>query len=169
MHTQPNSGESEEFARLDGAILGLLVDPHDQRPWAEAEIVRIIGTTHSSIPDAVARLHQAGLVHRWERFVSATRAAVRFDDITQSEDLHTRDDRHLEERILELLLTPASRTRNPLSEKEMRRALGIQSKRTKLALLDALCRLQGSGLVDRKGGLAFATEAAARFDQIMTL
>jgi len=29
MHTQTNPGESEEFARLDGAILGLLVTPYN--------------------------------------------------------------------------------------------------------------------------------------------
>jgi hypothetical protein len=40
MHVLTNPKESEEFARLDGVILGRLVNPHDQRPWSEAELGR---------------------------------------------------------------------------------------------------------------------------------
>jgi hypothetical protein len=167
MHTQPNPGESEEFARLDGAILGLLVNRVEQRPWSEAEIIREVGR-HGNIPDGLDRLHQAGLVHRWDGLVSATRAAVRFYGITQDDDPHTARDRRMEQSVLELLLTPSSRSTAPLSKKEIWRALGAK-KEDRLDLTDALDRLDAAGLVDRVDKLAFASAAAARFDQIMNL
>jgi len=167
MHTQTNPGESEEIARLDGVILGLLIYADTQRPWSDAEVVRAVSVP-GDVPDGLARLYQSGLIHRWTGLLSATRAAVHFQDIKESDDLNTRDDRHLEEAVLDLLLAPCSHTRTALSEREIRRAIGIKSRTTKLALADALNRLDGIGLVDRSGGLARASEAAVRFDQIMT-
>jgi hypothetical protein len=164
MHTQPNSGESEEFARLDGAILGLLVDPDDQRPWAETEVAREIGG-HGNISYAVDRLHHAGLIHRWGGLVSATRAAVRLHDIEHSQEPHTEYERRTERSVMGLLLAPSRNTTAPLSEKEIRHAIGANG----VDLTDALDRLYADGLVDRVDELAFASDAAARFDQIMTL
>jgi hypothetical protein len=167
MHTQPNPGESEEFARLDGAILGLLINRNDQRPWSEAEIVRDISTS-GNVSDGLARLHKVGLIHRWDGLASATQSAVRFYNLTQSGGPLTKDDRRMERSILELLLTPSSRSKTPLSEKEIRRELGV-SKSKQLDLTDALDRLDRAGLVQRSGKLVFASETAARFDYIMNL
>lgn len=167
MHSQPNREESEEFARLDGAILGLLVKHDEQRPWSEAEVIREVGR-QGDIADGLDRLHQAGLVHHWDGLVSATRAAVRFYSITQADDPHTAHDRLMEQSVLELLLTPTSRSTAPLSKKEIWRALRTK-KGDELSLTDALDRLDAAGLVDRVDKLAFASAAAARFDQIMNL
>jgi predicted transcriptional regulator len=164
MHTQTNPGESEEFARLDGAILGLLVTPYNPRPWSEDEIARAI-TLPGDVHDAVKRLHKVGLVHRWHMLVSATAAAVRSEEIAQEPDDNSllAADRRMEGEVLHILL----RTRNvmPMSEKDIRRALRIK-KKDKLGVLDALNRLRTAGLVDRPGGLAVASDAAVRLDAI---
>lgn len=164
MLTQTNPGESEEFARLERAILGLLVTPYNQRPWSEDEIARAI-TLPGDVHEAVERLHKVGLVHRWNRLVSATVAAVRREEITQEHDDNPvlAADRRMEGEILHVLL----QTRNvlPMSEKDIRRALCIK-KKNKLDVIDALDRLDGAGLVDRHGGLAVASGAAVRFDYI---
>lgn len=164
MHTQTNPGESEEFARLERAILGLLVTPYNQRPWSEEEFKRVINLP-GDIREAVERLRQAGLVHRWNRLVSATCAAVRSEEITQEyhDNPVTEEDRRMEGEILHVLL----KTRHvlPMSEKDIRRALRIK-KKDKLAVLDALNRLDGAALIDRPGGLAVASNAAVRYDYI---
>jgi hypothetical protein len=167
MHMQPNQEKSEEFARLDWAILGLLINPSDQRPWSEAEIARDINTP-GDIGDGLARLHKDGLVHRWDRLVSATQSAVRFYNLTQSGCAHNEDSRRMELSILEVLLTPGTRSKAPLSQTEIRRELGTQENE-RLDFIDALSRLDRAGLVDRSDELVFATEAAARFDYITSL
>ncbi len=73
MHDKPSSGS-------DRAILGLLIDEDCQRPWSVAEIEREIG--HDAA-DGIARLHGAGLAHRLDGFVWATRAAVAADQLTR--------------------------------------------------------------------------------------
>jgi hypothetical protein len=164
MHTQTNPGESEEFARLDGAILGLLVTPYNPRPWSEDEVARAIHLP-GDVHEAVKRLHKVGLVHRWNRLVSATAAAVRSEEITQEHDDNpvVAADRHMEGEIMHVLLQ--TRDVMPMSETDIRRALRIK-KKNKLGVLDALNRLTGAGLVDRPGGLAVASNAAVRLDQI---
>jgi hypothetical protein len=58
------------------AVLDLLTDAEVQRPWSIGELKREIGHPVRTA-DAVARLYAAGLVHRLDEFVFATRAAVR--------------------------------------------------------------------------------------------
>jgi hypothetical protein len=167
MHTQTNPGESEEFARLEWAILGLLVTPYQQRPWSEAEIERTISTP-GNVREAVERLRRVGLVHRWGNMVSATCAAVRSEEITQehNDNPMIEEDRRMEGEILYVLM----RTKDvlPMSEKDIRRALRIKKKR-KLAVIDGLDHLDAAGLIDRPGGLAVPTDAAVRFDYIDNL
>jgi hypothetical protein len=164
MHTQTNPGESGEFARLEWAILGLLVTPYNPRPWSEDEIARAI-TLPGDVHDAVKRLHKVGLVHRWHMLVSATAAAVRNDEITQEPDDNSllAADRRMEGEILYILLQ--TRDVLPMSEKDICRALRIK-KKNKLGVLDALNRLAGAGLIERPGGLVRASEAAVRLDAI---
>jgi hypothetical protein len=164
MHEQRSPERSEEFARLDGAILGLLVTPYNQRPWSEDEIARAI-TLPGDIQEAVKRLYKIGLVHRWNRLVSASAAAVRSDEIAQEHDDNPllAADRRMEGEILHVLLQ--TRDVLPVSEKDIRRALRIK-KKDKLDVLDALNRLDRASLVDRPGGLAVASNAAVRLNQI---
>jgi hypothetical protein len=163
MHDQPIQGEHEEFARLDRAILGLLVSEY-RHPWTIDEIEREIGPERIDVPPAIHRLDDAGLLHSWDEFVCPTHAAMRFHEIT--DDADSEFERGWERRILWLLLMPTS-TRNGLSEKELRREL--EGKSNQLAVTDALDRLGGAGLVDRDDVLVAASTAAARFDQIMSL
>jgi predicted transcriptional regulator len=68
------------------------------------------------------------------------------------------DDRN-DAAVLHLLLEPDLRA--PLSIDELTRQIGDE-----LAVVDALARLHGSGLIHRCDTFVFATEAARRFDQL---
>jgi hypothetical protein len=68
---------------VDAVILGtLLLDPDAQRPWALFEIENEIGDP-VAVSDSLGRLARAGLIHRLDRFVFASRAALRADQITR--------------------------------------------------------------------------------------
>jgi hypothetical protein len=77
---QGQSSPAEDDARVEGAILGLLTDHEAQRPWSEDEVAREIGDPLDTT-DAIRRLYAAGLVHRLDGFVFATRAATRSAEI----------------------------------------------------------------------------------------
>lgn len=165
MHKQPNQEQSEELAhaRLEWAVLGLLITPYNQRPWSEAEIARTINQAPGDVHTAVKRLEKIGLAHRWSKMVCATVAAVRSDELTQDcEDNPLRAaDLAMEAKILHVLMQTNGVL--PMSEKDIRRALGVK-KKDALGVLDAINRLDRAGLVDRPGGLVVATAAAVRFD-----
>jgi hypothetical protein len=166
MHAQTNPGESEEFARLDGAILGLLVSTF-RHPWTVDEIECEIGAESINVPPAIHRLDAAGLLHSWDEFVCPTHAAIRCHEIMEPDDADSEFERGWERRILLLLLT--SDAGNGIAEKELRRKLRARGKSNELPVTDALVRLDGTGLVERSGALVLASTAAVRFDQIMTL
>jgi hypothetical protein len=169
MHGERSPGESEEFARIDGAILGLLVNPHEQRPFSEGEVGRDIDPRYEHIAPSLNRLHQAHLIHRWNGMVSATRAAVRFYEIRQAMDPVLDEDRYIEGSILAHLLAQDDGSPQPLTAEQIRRAMGRRKRKHRLAIFDAIQRLDGIGLLDRSGDLAFASVAAVRFDEIMQL
>ncbi|HEV3321409.1 MAG TPA: hypothetical protein VG147_04360 [Solirubrobacteraceae bacterium] len=168
MLDQRSSTESEAHAFLDRAILGLLLDDDKQRPWSEAEIAREI-TAPGHVPASLKRLRTGGLVHRWNDLVTATRSAVRSHEITQSGDPTSAEERHHDKAVLESLLVRASDGQRPLSEDELCEAFGAEETQQKLAITDALNRLDAAGLIERRGGRAIASEVAAYFDRIMTL
>lgn len=62
-------------AETDAFILDLLLDEDWQRPWSEQEIARELEDPVGAA-DCVARLGRAGLVHRLDGFVFASRAAL---------------------------------------------------------------------------------------------
>jgi hypothetical protein len=78
MHEQRTLTPAEEDGQIDGAILGLLISPDSQRPWSVEEIIREIG---DDTTDSLNRLYGAGLIHRLDGFVWATRAALMADEI----------------------------------------------------------------------------------------
>ncbi len=169
MPGQRSSIESEAHAYLDRGVLGLLLDIDRQRPWSEAEIAREISTP-GHIPVSLKRLRTAGLIHRWNDLVTASRPAVRFHEITQcGEDPASADERHHDRAVLESLLVRASDGQRPLSEEEIWEAFGAEETSQTLAIADALNRLDAAGLIERRGGKAIASEVAADFDRIMTL
>ncbi len=67
-------GEDED--RDDAAVLALLLDSDNQRPWSTDKLLREIGD-RVTMADSLARLFAAGLVHRCGEFVFATRPALR--------------------------------------------------------------------------------------------
>jgi hypothetical protein len=73
MHDQPTSVEQDD--RIDGSILAMLLDDDAQRPWTDDEVAREVGHANATL-DSLGRLVAAGLVHRLDGFVFATRAAV---------------------------------------------------------------------------------------------
>ena len=75
MQNQPTVAEDEDTA--DCAVLGILVNS-DQRLWSRDELEREFGR---DLSDSLNRLYGAGLIHRLEGFVWATRAAIKSDEI----------------------------------------------------------------------------------------
>jgi hypothetical protein len=65
-------------------VLDLLVDAEIQRPWSVEEVIREVGSPIAAA-DALEALRAAGLAHRpTDGFVFATRAAVRYHEITEA-------------------------------------------------------------------------------------
>lgn len=64
----------------DIAILDALLDRDAQRPWSLEEIAREIGDAVAA-SDSLARLYRAGMIHRLDGFVFASRAAFGADRI----------------------------------------------------------------------------------------
>ncbi len=75
----PDAAEGE--ASLDWHVLDLLIDRDQQRPWAVQEVIRAHGHEQNAL-DALVRLHGDGLIHRTGDFVFATRAAIRYSQIS---------------------------------------------------------------------------------------
>jgi hypothetical protein len=75
MHQEATTcSPAEDDDRIDGAILGLLID--SPVPWSVLEVEREIGDEIATA-DGLARLARAGLIHRFDGFVFATRTAAR--------------------------------------------------------------------------------------------
>lgn len=65
--------------QAEGAILGLLLNFEAGSIWAVDELVRQLSAPRVEVIDGLTSLEAAGLVHRLEGFVFATRAASSFD------------------------------------------------------------------------------------------
>ena len=78
MHDQDTRTPTEREGLLDSAVLSLLVNEDSHRPWAVEEIEREV---HRDTTDSLWRLQGGGLIHRLDRFVWASRAAVMLDEI----------------------------------------------------------------------------------------
>jgi hypothetical protein len=156
MHRHRTPDEPNEFARLDGAVLGLLVDPDDHRPWSETEIAREISTP-GSVPECLERLRDNGLAHHYCGLVSATHAAVRCYEIDQGHGPRE-EQRSLEDVILALALKR--------SDTEIQDFVVELGGDRRLAILDALDSLRGAGLVDRSDEVVTLSRAARAYSQL---
>ncbi len=67
--------------RAQKGVLGLLLASDSQRPWSVAEIERERGE-HMGPSTRWQAFTLAGLVHRCDEFVFATRAALRMDSLS---------------------------------------------------------------------------------------
>ncbi|MGA8352967.1 MAG: hypothetical protein WB698_02215 [Solirubrobacteraceae bacterium] len=72
--------QQEKDADVDGAVLDALLGRDAQRPWSVDEIARVIRDPVAA-SDSLARLARAGLIHRLDGFVFASRAALAADEI----------------------------------------------------------------------------------------
>jgi hypothetical protein len=79
---QDQAIDSEE-ARMQRAILDVLLDSNPQRPWSIGEFAREFERLGSrvDVEDAVAELHGVGLVNRADQLVFPSRAAVHFKQL----------------------------------------------------------------------------------------
>jgi hypothetical protein len=75
MHDKPTRSVAEQEQTIDRAVLALLLDRDEQRPWSQREVELEIGD-HLDTVDSLARLRAAGLIHRCHEFVFASRAAL---------------------------------------------------------------------------------------------
>jgi len=70
---------AELEAGTDQAIMGLLLDGPGL--WSVDETQREIGGNPLLVEDGLNRLHAAGMVHRLDQFVFATRTATKAADL----------------------------------------------------------------------------------------
>jgi hypothetical protein len=83
MQHQPTPmSEAEKQEHTDGVILEALLDHDAQRPWSVDEVASEIEDPEAA-SDSLGRLLRAGLIHRLDGFVFASRAALRADQIAQ--------------------------------------------------------------------------------------
>jgi hypothetical protein len=168
MYDYRTQAGSEEHAQLDHAVLDLMLDIDRQRPWSEEEIARVISLP-GDVRASLKRLRAAKLIHRWNDLAVASHAAVHFHEITQFGDPASELERHHDKAVLDSLLVRSSEGEGPLTEQQIHDAFGVRKKKRKLAITDALNRLDGAGLIERRGGRAIPSEVARRLDELMTL
>lgn len=163
-----SSSEAEAYDFLDQAVLQLMLDFDRQRPWSEGEIARTISTP-GDIPASLARLRAAGLIHRWSDLATATHATVYFHEITQSLDSTAEGEHHDDSAVLNSLIARANDGEGPLSEQEIGKAFDAGKRKLKARIADALDRLDGARLIERRDGRFIASEVAVYLDRILTL
>ena len=133
-------------ARVQRAILNLILDPDRQRPLSEPEIARAIGHPQQTA-GALEHLYCAGLIHRWNGLLTATHPAVRQHELIHGERSSIEDRDEL--LVLEVLIEQPSE--EPPSEADLERKLAEDDPKRRIDVLDALDRLDRAGLIDRRG------------------
>jgi predicted transcriptional regulator len=167
MLDQVSSLESEAHARLDRAVLALILDT--DWPLSEAEIARAVDVP-GHVPDSLKRLRRAGMIHRWNDLATPSRPAVQFHQIKQSngQDSIGADNGRCESAVLANLLRHATAGEGPLSDERVHHALDARKRKQRARVSDALHRLDAASLIERRGGQSIASEVALYFDHLMT-
>jgi hypothetical protein len=159
-----------EHALLDRAVLNLMLDAERQRPWAEDEIARAVKVP-GDVRDSLRRLRANKLIHRWNDLATAAHAAVRHCEITQGrpENQNDEDERHHDKAVLEGLLVRAADGEGPRTDEQIFEAHAAKEHQQRLAITDALARLEAAGLIQRRAGCSIASEVARSLDELMTV
>jgi hypothetical protein len=76
----PDAEARQGLDKLERAALGLLLDQHPAF-YTLAELALELDMTEVVAEETIAALGRAGLANRWEVFVVASRAAVRFEEL----------------------------------------------------------------------------------------
>lgn len=170
MHTHRTPEGLKEHALLDRAVLNLMLDIERQRPRSEDEIDRALKVP-GDVRESLRRLRACRLIHRWNDLAVAAHAAVRFCEITEGSNPNPgeADERHHEKAVLEGLLVRRADGEGPRSEQEICEAHGARKRKQRLAITDALDRLDAAGLIERRAGRSIASEVALRLDELMTV
>lgn len=170
MHKHRTPERLHEHAQLDRAVLNLMLDPERQRPWAEDEIARALNVP-GDVRESLRRLRSCKLIHRWNDLAVAAHAAVRYCEITHGDPANPNDadERHHDKAVLEGLLVRSAEGEGPRSEQQIFDAHAASKQRHRLAITDALDRLEGAGLIERRGGRSIASEVAQRLDELMSV
>ena len=168
MHKHRTPDGLEAHSLIDRAVLNLMLDIDQQRPWAEDEIARAIGVP-GDVRDSLRRLRASRLIHRWNDLATASRPAVRYHELTQAGDPDSAHERRDDKAVLEGLLVRSADGEGPRTEEQICEAHGARKRKQRLAITDALNRLEGAGLIERRGGRAIPSEVAQRVDELMTL
>jgi hypothetical protein len=77
------SDVAAEFDEAERTVLHLLVNPDAPGPWSVHEVGVELGSEVRAA-DAIAGLRRAGLVHRCNEFVFATRPAARCVELAET-------------------------------------------------------------------------------------
>jgi hypothetical protein len=171
MHEHRTPEGLAQHACIDRAVLDLMLDLDRQRPWAEDEIAHTLSVP-GDVRDSLRRLRACKLIHRWNDLAVAAHAAVRFHEINHGDDDKSPgavEERHWDKAVLGGLLARSAEGEGPLTEQQSYEVFGAKKRKQRLALADALNRLDAAGLVERRGGRAMASEVARRLDELMTL
>ncbi|HEY5260731.1 MAG TPA: hypothetical protein VIJ33_01300 [Solirubrobacteraceae bacterium] len=168
MHKHRTPEGLAEHACIDQAVLNLMLDLERQRPWSEDEIARTISVP-GDVRDSLRRLRASKLIHRWNDLAVASHPAVRFFEITQpAANLSPGDyeERHWDQAVLEGLLARSAAGEGPRTEQQTYEAFGATKRKKLIKVADALDRLDGAGLIERRGGRSIASELARRLDEL---
>jgi hypothetical protein len=160
-----------EHACIDQAVLQLMLDLDRQRPFSEDEIARTISVP-GDVRDSLRRLRLSKLIHRWNDLAVASHPAVRFHEIHHGggeESPGEIKERHWDKAVLDRLLVRTADGEGPRSEQQIHEAFGATKQKKRLAIADALDRLDGAGLIERRGGRSIPSEIARRLDELLTL
>jgi hypothetical protein len=173
MHTHRIPEGLKEHALLDRAVLEQMLDPDRQRPRSEDELDRTLRLP-GDVRESLRRLRTCKLIHRWNDLSIAAHAAVRFNELTHAaadEDLAEGDrkERGADRALLETLLARSADGQAPATAHQLYEAFGAKKQKKRLTVDDALDRLQGDGLIDRRGGRAIASDVARRLDELLTI
>jgi DNA-binding GntR family transcriptional regulator len=171
MRTHRTPEGLKEHALLDRAVLNLMLDPDRQRPWSEDELARTLGVP-GDVRESLRRLRACKLIHRWNDLAVAAHAAVRFHEISQIIGRLSPGDfleRDWEQAVLEILLARSVDGEGPCTEQQLYEAFGATKRKKQLKIADALDRLEGAGLIERRGGRSIASEVARCLSELMTV
>jgi hypothetical protein len=163
MHKHRTPQGLQEHALIDRALLELLLGDDHPWPWAIDELERAVGLPGNTL-DGLRRLRASRLIHRWNDLSTPSRPAVRFHQITQSDDSDSIHEHHDDRALLEYLLADGAGA--PLTDEQVYEAFG-EAKR--VAITNSLSRLDGDGLIERRNGRSISSEAARRLDELMKL
>ncbi|MGH2865853.1 MAG: hypothetical protein ACRDJX_11485 [Solirubrobacteraceae bacterium] len=173
MHTHRTPDGLAEHALLDRAVLNLMLDLDRQRPWAEDEIARTLNVP-GDVRESLRRLRACKLIHRWNDLAIAAHAAVRFHEVSQGEgdekvSAGDREERHRDRAILESLLVRSAEGEGARTAQQTYEAFGAKKQKKRLEIQDALDRLEGAGLIERRGGRSIPSEVARRLDELLSV